>query len=107
MSQEYLIVPPKVLSFRPVDRPLPSASTDGDERRSNSDVVRFLLRRDAGSVSGVQTGAQRVGVISIILQIDGSHQYVRDGAYASSRNLSIQALSEVAADLATRGLEHE
>jgi len=55
----------------------------------------------------MQTRAQKFGVIRIILQPDGSHQYVRDGAYASSSNLTIQALSEVIADLATKGLEHK
>lgn len=107
MSCEYLVVPPKVFPFRPVDRPLPSARTDGDLPRSNSDVVRLLPRRNAGSVSGTQTEARKFGVIRIILQPDGSHQFIRDGAYASSRDLSMQALAEVVAALATQGLEHE
>lgn len=107
MSHENLIAQPKVLPFRPMDRPLPSARTDSDVHRSNSDVVRLLPARNAGSVKGMQTRAQKFGVIRIILQPDGSHQYVRDGAYASSSNLTIQALSEVIADLATKGLEHK
>lgn len=71
------------------------------------EVIDFLQKKADGTPFAGAPCRPKFGTISIILLPDGSHQYVRDGAYASSRNLTIQALSEVVADLATKGLTSE
>lgn len=71
------------------------------------EVIGFPQKKAHGEPFAGAASRPKFGTISIILLPDGSHQYVRDGAYASSRNLTIQALAEVVAALATQGLSTE
>lgn len=71
------------------------------------DVIGFPIRKAGEPSSAAPSMRPKFGTILITLLPDGNHQYVREGAYATSAALTIQALSEITSDLATRTLGTE